>query len=85
MHTDNGKELWNKNVDNFLEYKGIKHVLGAPYHPQSQGAIEAFSKYIQNWLYKAYDNISKSNEEENEESLKETWNFDLMKSNFLHY
>ena len=56
LHTDNGKEFWNKNVENFLENKGIKHVLGAPYHRQSQGAIETFNKYIQNWIYKAYDN-----------------------------
>ena len=33
LHTDNGKEFWNKNVDNFLENGGIKHVLEAPYHP----------------------------------------------------
>ena len=45
-------------------------MLEAPYHSQSQGAIEAFNKYIQNWLYKAYENISKSNAEEKEESLK---------------
>ena len=68
MHTDNGKEFWNKNnVDNFLENREIKHVLWAPYHPQSQGGIEAFNKYIQNWLYKAYDNISKSYEEKKKE------------------
>ena len=23
LHTDNGKEFWNKNVDNFLENKGL--------------------------------------------------------------
>ena len=33
LHTDNGKEL--KNVDNFLDNWGIKHGLGAPYHPQN--------------------------------------------------
>ena len=48
LHTDNGKEFWNKNVDNFLEKRGIKHVLGAPYHLQSQDAIETFNKSIQN-------------------------------------
>ena len=42
-------------------------MLRAPLHPQSQGAIEEFNKYIQNWLYKAYDNISKSNVEEKRE------------------
>ena len=72
LHTDHWKEFWNKNINNFLENRGIKHVLGALYHPQSQGAIEAYNKYIQNWLYKAYDNISISNEEEKEENLKET-------------
>ena len=46
LYTDDRKEFWNKNVDNFLETRGIKHVFGAPYHPQSQGAIEAFNKYI---------------------------------------
>ena len=44
-------------------------MLGVSNHPQSQGEIEAFNKYIQNWLYKAYDNISKFNEEEKEDSL----------------
>ena len=85
LHTDNWKEFWNKNVDNFLENRVIKHVREAPYHPQNQSAIEAFNKYIQNWLYKAYDNISKSNEKEKEESLKETWNLDLMINSFLDY
>ena len=74
LHTDDGKEFWNKNVDKFLENRGIKHVLGAPYHPQSQGAIEAFNKYIQNWLYKAYDNLSKSNEEEFEINMELKFN-----------
>ena len=85
LHTDNGKEFWNKNVANFLENRGIRHVLGAQYHPQSQGTIEAFNKYIWNWIYKTYDNISKSNEEKKEESLKETWNLNLMIASFLHY
>ena len=34
LHTDNGKEFWNKNLDNFFENRGIKHVVGATYHPQ---------------------------------------------------
>ena len=72
LQSDNGKEFWNKNVDNFLDNRGIKHVLGAPYHPQNQVVIEAFNKYFQYWLYKAYDNISKFNEKEKEESLNET-------------
>ena len=38
LHTDNGKEFLNKNVDSFLENRGVKHIFGAPYHPQSQSA-----------------------------------------------
>ena len=60
-------------------------MLGSPYHPQRQGAIEVFKKNIQNSLYKAYDNISKSNDEEKEESLIETWNLNLKINSFLHY
>ena len=44
-------------------------MLGAPHHPKFQGAFEVFSKYFQNSLYKAYDNISRSNEEE----IKRVW------------
>ena len=51
----------------------------------AKGVIELFNKYIQNLHYKAYDNISKSNEEEKEENFKETWNLDLMISSFLNY
>ena len=33
----------------------IKFIHGRPYHPQSQGSIEAFNKYIQNALISAKD------------------------------
>ena len=33
--------------------QGIDHIRGSPYHPQSQGAVEAFNKTIQNFLYLA--------------------------------
>ena len=35
--------------------QGIDHIRGSPYHPQSQGAVEAFNKTIQNFLYLAKD------------------------------
>ena len=35
--------------------QGIDHIRGSPYHPQSQGAVEAFNKIIQNFLYLAKD------------------------------
>ena len=37
----------------------VDHVPSAPYHPQSQGAIEAFNKTVQKALSKAYDNTKK--------------------------
>ena len=41
----------------------VKHVLGAPYHPQSQRAIKAFNKTVQKALSKAYDNTKKDENE----------------------
>ena len=33
----------------------IKFIHGRPYHPQSQGSVEVFNKYIQNALISAKD------------------------------
>ena len=33
----------------------IKFIHGRPYHPQDQGSVEAFNKYIQNSLISAKD------------------------------
>ena len=42
-----------------------KFIHGRPYHPQSQGSVEAFNKYIQNALISAKDhNKDKFNLEE---------------------
>ena len=35
--------------------KNIKFIHGRSYHPQSQGSVEAFNKYIQNALISAND------------------------------
>jgi hypothetical protein len=45
VHTDNGLEFFG-DFKRILEEKGIKHIKGRPYHPQSQGAVESFNKYI---------------------------------------
>ena len=39
------KTIYKKNKINFIN--------GRPYHPQSQGSVETFSKYIQNALISA--------------------------------
>ena len=50
LHTDNGAEFKNKLIKWYWEGKGIYFVNGTPGHPQSQGAIEAFNKTVQNFL-----------------------------------
>ena len=48
--TDNGTEFRNKDVEGYLEAKDIKFIHGRPYHPESQGAVEAFNKTVQDYL-----------------------------------
>ena len=37
----------------YLNKNRIHHVRGSPYHPQSQGEVEAFNRTVQNYLYLA--------------------------------
>ena len=57
LHTDNGKEFVNNTLSSWLENRGIRHVLGGKYHPQSQGAVESFNKTIQRFLNEAFTNL----------------------------
>ena len=52
LQTDNGKEFVNKDVKHYLEMFNIKHVRGAPYHPQSQGSVERANGHVKNMLRK---------------------------------
>ena len=56
IQSDNGKEFTNKTLNAHLEGIGVKHLYGSPYHPQSQGEIEAFNKTVQKSLSAVYDN-----------------------------
>ena len=56
IQSDNGKEFTNKTLNTYLEGIDVKHLYGSPYHPQSQGVIEAFNKTVQKSLSVAYDN-----------------------------
>ena len=55
LHIDNGAKFKNKLIKSYWEGKGIYFVNGTPGHPQSQGAIEAFNKTVQNFLILAKD------------------------------
>ena len=48
LQTDNGKEFVNEHLKSFLEKLDKHHIRGSPYHPQSQGAVEAFNLTVQN-------------------------------------
>jgi putative transposase len=44
--SDNGSGFTAKIMDEYLDAHGIKHIFGAPYHPQTQGKIERFHRSI---------------------------------------
>ena len=55
LQNDNGTEFVNSTLKTYLEKEGVNHIRGLPYHPQSQGAVEAFNKTKLKFLYLAYD------------------------------
>ena len=44
LHTNNGKEIENNTLPSWRENRGIRHVWGGKYRPQSQDAVEDFNK-----------------------------------------
>ena len=59
FQTDNGLEF-NNLLKTYLENLNIKYVRGSPYHPQSNGCVEALHKSIKNFLLNEY-NSNKEN------------------------
>ena len=54
--SDNGTELKNQLIYNILQQLGINHIFSALYHPQSNGKLEVFHKYLKPILMKPYEN-----------------------------
>ena len=50
--SDNGTELKIHLIDKALQQLGIGHIFSAPYHPQSNGKLEVFHKYLNPTLKK---------------------------------
>ena len=46
--SDNGSSYIAGDLAEYLEDKGMKHVRGAPYHPQTQGKIERWHQTMKN-------------------------------------
>ena len=56
MLSDNRTEFKNQLMDNVLQHLGVDHIFSAPYHPQSNGKIEVFHKYLKPSLKKLCEN-----------------------------
>ena len=50
--SDNGTEFKNSLMDQVLQQLGIDRIFSAPYHPQSNGNLEVFHKYLKPTLKK---------------------------------
>ena len=50
--SDNGTEFKNTLMDQVLKQLGIERIFSAPYHPQSNGKLEVFHKYLKPTLKK---------------------------------
>ena len=46
--SDNGSSYISADLANWLDETGMKHVRGAPYHPQTQGKIERWHQTLKN-------------------------------------
>ena len=52
--SDNGTEFKNNLMDQVLQQLGIDRIFSAPYHPQSNGKLEVFHKYLKPTLKKLF-------------------------------
>ena len=50
--SDNGTEFKNSLMDQVLKQLGMERIFSAPYHPQSNGKLEVFHKYLKPTLKK---------------------------------
>ena len=50
--SDNGTEFKNHLMDKVLQQLGIEHIFSASYHPQSNGKLAVFQKYVKPTLKK---------------------------------
>ena len=53
--TDNGAGFAGEVMAKYLKARGVKHIFGAPYHPQTQGKVERFNRTMKEkvnlWVY----------------------------------
>jgi len=53
--TDNGAGFSGEVMAKYLRARGVRHIFGAPYHPQTQGKVERFNRTMKEkvnlWVY----------------------------------
>jgi len=49
--TDNGPAFKSWVLGDYLENKGMKHIFGRYYHPQTQGKVERFNRTIKDYIF----------------------------------
>jgi putative transposase len=49
--TDNGSAFSGWVLSDYLDNRGIRHIFGRPYHPQTQGKVERFNRTIKDHIY----------------------------------
>ena len=59
LQSDNGGEFKNSILDQYLSKINVRHIFGSPYHPKSQGSVEANNRTIQDFLVSAKDAMGK--------------------------
>ena len=69
--TDNGAGFSGDVLAKYLKARGVPHIFGAPYHPQTQGKVERFNRTLKErvnlWLYGTPDDLRAAIDKENEE------------------
>jgi len=59
--TDNGAGFAGEVMAKYLKARGVRHIFGAPYHPQTQGKVERFNRTMKEkvnlWVYGTPENL----------------------------
>ena len=68
--TDNGAGFSGDVLAKYLKARGVRHIFGAPYHPQTQGKVERFNRTLKErvnlWVHGTPDNLRAAIDKENE-------------------
>ena len=59
LQSDNGGEFKNSLLEQYWSKVNVRQIFGSPYHPQSQGSVEAYNRTIQIFLTSAKDALGK--------------------------